>query len=531
MSEIVSKINLAPDFEYTASNSDPLVNYIHKMVGDTDIYFIANRKRRVEDIVATFRIGNRKPELWNAETGEVSQAPAYDVVNGRIVLPLQLKQSGSVFVVFRSPVTANRVVEISKGTKKLLSAKPLPVSKAMYADITNNFTLSVWAKPEADGGAIVANAAGFGGGGGGGAGVAAYIVQPTSGETLYGTGHATIGLNAGRGGATVYERGTGAATNVLTVAMPVSGWTHFAVVYTDGAPSLYVNGKFAGKSPKSGKIVHPEIGDPANDTVFQGHLTNAVIYREPLSEAKIQELANGGIPKPDQLLALEPANGTKLRYFENGKYSMKDSTGRIAEVSIAGLPEPQQITGPWTVSFPPNLGAPQQIVMANLMPLNRHADDGVKFFSGTASYVKNILIPAAAITNGKKLFLDLGWVEVIAEAKLNGKSLGSVWKPPYQFDITGAAKPGNNELEIKVTNLWPNRLIGDESFPDDYQYAANNGRGGAISKIPDWYMKGEPRPKSQRIAFATWKHYSTKDEPLLESGLIGPVMLKSAIEK
>ena len=53
----------------------------------------------------------------------------------------------------------------------------------------------------------------------------------------------------------------------------------------------------------------------------------------------------------------------------------------------------------------------------------------------------------------------------IAEVSVNGKYLGIVWKPPFRVDVTGIMKPGTNALEIKVTNLWVNRLIGDQQ-PD-----------------------------------------------------------------
>jgi hypothetical protein len=132
------------------------------------------------------------------------------------------------------------------------------------------------------------------------------------------------------------------------------------------------------------------------------------------------------------------------------------------------------------------------------------------------------------------LLLDLGHVEVLAEVALNGQSLGVVWARPYVVDITRASRPGANDLEVMVTNLWPNRLIGDEQHPDEDKYRPGGGgsgfpslSGGAIEELPQWYREGRPKPASPRIAFATWKHH-TKDSPLLESGLIGPVVVRAA---
>jgi hypothetical protein len=78
-------------------------------------------------------------------------------------------------------------------------------------------------------------------------------------------------------------------------------------------------------------------------------------------------------------------------------------------------------------------------------------------------------------------------------------------------------------LEIRVANLWPNRLIGDEQQPPDAEYAP----GGNLSRWPEWLLKGEPRPSAGRLTFSTWKHYG-KDSPLLPSGLLGPVRVLHA---
>jgi len=97
-----------------------------------------------------------------------------------------------------------------------------------------------------------------------------------------------------------------------------------------------------------------------------------------------------------------------------------------------------------------------------------------------------------------------------------------LWKPPFTLDVTNYVKKGSNRLEVKVTNLWPNRLIGDEHLPPDMEWTSD----GHLAKWPDWLLNGQARPKTGRIAFATWRFW-TKDSPLLESGLIGPVSLES----
>jgi hypothetical protein len=159
------------------------------------------------------------------------------------------------------------------------------------------------------------------------------------------------------------------------------------------------------------------------------------------------------------------------------------------------------IAGPWSVSFPPNWGAPPQVRLDTLTSWATSADPGVKYFSGTATYTKDIEAPPAWFRPGGKVMLDLGSVKEIAEVSVNGTRLGILWKAPFQADVTGTLKPGPNHVEIKVTNLWPNRMIGDQ----------------------------QPSA-TKRYTFTDYKPY-TKDSPLLESGLLGPVTLSSVVRR
>jgi hypothetical protein len=114
----------------------------------------------------------------------------------------------------------------------------------------------------------------------------------------------------------------------------------------------------------------------------------------------------------------------------------------------------------------------------------------------------------------------------VAEVRINGRDLGMLWKPPFRLDITDAVHDGANQLEVLVTNQWVNRLIGDEQLPAENEYAPN----GAIKTLPEWYLQGKPKPPGGRTTFATWKHF-TKDSPLLVSGLVGPVRLRTAVRR
>ena len=186
--------------------------------------------------------------------------------------------------------------------------------------------------------------------------------------------------------------------------------------------------------------------------------------------------------------------------------------------------ETGKLPGPWGVAFDPKWGGPEKITFADLDDWSRRAEAGIKYYSGAAAYRKTFDMPGAHDGGGsaRRAWLDLGAVKNIARVRLNGRDLGVVWCPPWRVEITGISKPKGNRLEITVANLWPNRLIGDEQLPADCDY----GPGGNLSRWPEWLMKGNPRPSPGRYTFTTWKHFG-KESPLLPSGLLGPVTIRS----
>jgi hypothetical protein len=193
--------------------------------------------------------------------------------------------------------------------------------------------------------------------------------------------------------------------------------------------------------------------------------------------------------------------------------------------------QPIAVEGTWKLSFPPNWGAPPSVVLDRLISWPEHAESGVKYFSGTATYEKDLQIPADALVKGGLLWLDLGVVKNLAKVKVNGVDLGVLWKRPFRVDIAPASRAGSNRLEIQITNQWPNRLIGDEQLPEDIgwwgTFDKRSGQGVDWTKDwPQWLKEGKPSPTG-RVTFTTWRHY-TKDSPLLPSGLLGPVTLQPA---
>jgi hypothetical protein len=213
----------------------------------------------------------------------------------------------------------------------------------------------------------------------------------------------------------------------------------------------------------------------------------------------------------------------EFRAWQAGRYDVTMPNQQKRLLVIGPLPAPQTVEGPWSVRFPAGWGAPEKITLDKLISWPDFPDAGVRYFSGTATYktkFQNVKMGSHC-----KLFLDLGRVEVIAEVWLNGISLGTLWKPPFRCEVTGLLRPVTNELEVQVTNVWPNRLIGDEQFPDD---CTENSRwqSGEIPAWPAWLKNGQARPESRRLTFCTWKHWR-RDEALLPAGLLGPVMLRA----
>mgnify|MGYP001270354690 CR=1 FL=1 len=193
------------------------------------------------------------------------------------------------------------------------------------------------------------------------------------------------------------------------------------------------------------------------------------------------------------------------------------------------VPAPYEIplSTDWNLAYQPNRGAPKNAEFSRLISWTDHPDKGIKYFSGTATYAKKLSVSKEFCAKGRVVRLDLGQVKNFATVTLNGRQLGVCWMPPFTIDVTSAIKPGENTLVIKVTNLWVNRLIGDEFLPAEVEWKGRN-----MESWPAWLKPGEPRiaakrPKTGRITFATWRHYS-QDSPLLPSGLIGPVRLQSA---
>jgi len=116
----------------------------------------------------------------------------------------------------------------------------------------------------------------------------------------------------------------------------------------------------------------------------------------------------------------------------------------------------------------------------------------VRHFSGTTIYRNTFEINKQH--RNCQLSIDLGEVGEMADVWINGIHVGFLWKKPYSITCNGLLRVGQNDIEVRVINLWTNRLIGDAKHPDN------------------------------KTTYTVIPFYG-EQSPLLPSGLMGPVRL------
>ena len=333
----------------------------------------------------------------------------------------------------------------------------------------STFSIACWCKPEA----FAASGRGF-------------VLYPGYGNKNV----AKVGFSMGQNGISIYEY-SDRKWLALKCEKPIEGWTHVCVVYDKGIPSLYINGKLVSTGEKSNYRCLPAIDVPMTDeqiiTVFEGDNTSIIYYNYVLNENNIEDIYNKGLPP----VAIKG----KILY---------------------------DLSNNWQVSFPEWTHAPEIISLNRLISLRKHDDFNVRHFSGTAVYKKTFYVSDNMYSDisGKNTILSLGRVENIAEVSINGCEGRLLWKAPYEIDVTNLLRKGENKIVIKVTNLYPNRIIGDEYIEEKYNYDEY----GQIKYLPEWYKNNSVEKDRKRVLFIPWKHYKATD-PLLESGLMGDVLL------
>lgn len=548
--EVLAALEVTPDMTWRGARPDADFSWQHRKLPDGDLFFLANRQRREESVVVSFRgMAGLQPELLNPETGDRRLAAVHDRDGDRALVPLTFEPAESIFVLFRRS-TAPAPGPLRRDGRDLVSST---IATTPAPDASGTFAMSIWLKPDTDLRAMPKEST---------TGrideVGKYYAIPADpGDLRFGPGHATAGLAVGRNGIFVVERASDSCPAVLVADVKISGWTHVAVVYRDGKPRLYVNGVFVREGLASGKVVHSGVGSPIPPVDYTlnfngvAALTRAagqppptsrgqVFYFEgnslppetivgPVDDAAIAAIASKGPPAPGLPVVTGLArvgNDVLALIWDEGSYAFGDS--RAVEVKV---PAPVTLAGPWRVAFQSGRGAPASVTLPELQSLHLNADPGVKYFAGVAAYSHGLDVPVDYLARDRRVMLDLGRVEVIADVVINGRSVGQVWKEPYRLDVTDFVQPGMNALEVRVTTLWPNRLIGDEQLPTEDEFGIRDEQGNdphGIVRLPAWYKEGRPKPPGGRVTFTTWRFYD-RDEPLVASGLLGPVRMLNPV--
>jgi hypothetical protein len=193
-----------------------------------------------------------------------------------------------------------------------------------------------------------------------------------------------------------------------------------------------------------------------------------------------------------------------ILFWEEGKFEMESQNQVEVVHNFIGN---RKIEGAWEVFFPEGWGAPERAIFPELVSWTKSDNDGIKYFSGTATYKKSFVNDIIANKlEGAKIYLDLGDLSHVGEVWLNDQPLGITWAKPYRFDITDILKPGNNTLVVEVANTWSNRIVGDAVKGEKY----------TSTNITNTIVDGMP------LIRLGWE-----DVPLIESGLLGPVTIKT----
>jgi hypothetical protein len=248
-------------------------------------------------------------------------------------------------------------------------------------------------------------------------------------------------------------------------------------------------------------------------------------FKGPTRFAEVTDQSSQNVPAIDSDFPLSfhtyQDGSLKGLFRQNGVYNFLTSN-ESAEENIKVYAEncfSVPLDSSWVIHFPDGSGTPREITPDKLESLTRHSDFNIRHFSGSCTYSTLFYLTDSDFISGRKFLLDLGRVEITARISMNGTDAGLLWKKPFIADITALVKTGENILKVEVTNSWHNRTIGDESLLPENEY----NKDGTIVKLPEWYINNQPKP-GERKTFMVRKCVS-KDDPLVDSGLLGPVRL------
>lgn len=222
------------------------------------------------------------------------------------------------------------------------------------------------------------------------------------------------------------------------------------------------------------------------DTVFVNTTDTTMICTSDSTEVHpVDSLVSAG--------HFDTSASSAQRKLSDQGISLRDQQNSVAEPVEATTI--QTVTSTWQVHFDQKNGGTADEEFPELVSWTSKENPIVKYFSGTAIYKTTVTIDSTQLATSARIFIDLGVVKNIADLSINGTPAGVLWKAPFRTaDIKPLLKEGDNLLEIKITNVWRNRMIGD-------------------------VQPGEKHPVT-----AIRRFYKSTDK-LLPSGLLGPVRI------
>ncbi len=506
LQDVFNELSIPPQF--ACGTKDIL--WTQREDENTRIFFVCNQSDRAVQVTPAFRSGGKTPELWDPAAKTIHRPAVFSVSNEITRVPFDLEPRGSRFVIFRQDTVHQSLVKsVSRDGQVVASANNTPAAAgaSKVPNTPGTFTMAAWVLPsteialpqEANSGAFLGNKRND-------------LVAAPHGQSSFGRpADAGAGLSVGKNGIVVYEHSANYFAPVLAHPDTLNDWTHIAVVYDAGRPTLYVSGRKAREGLQSNYTVHSGIESqqgPAEG--FAGKAALVQGLSKALNPAEIAALAreappSAQLPLPPIVLTHSVSEGIMAEVFQAGSYSVTLADGQELPVRMHAAPEVLELDGSWDVHFPAQRDVPARIRLEQLIPLSEHSNPAIQHFSGIATYQKTFeATPAPA---DSRVLLDLGDLEGVAEVELNGTPLGALWKTPYIIDVTKAFKPGNNELVIRVAGTWRNRLVGDARFPEGFPGA--DGRAKALEFKP--FLTADLKLKAT--------------DSLSRSGLIGPVKL------
>lgn len=514
--EILKEKDLLPDCSAGMANES--FGFVHRVVDDADIYFVINSQKAGRLDTCRFRVSGKKPEFWNPETGEISDAVVWqNHADGTTSVPISFGSESSLFVVFRQPANEHLVqIETRLAPQDITPLADLRIIKAEYGIFYPNGLVDVTSALNKciKHGEIDVSAGNH---------LASEDPAPGSIKELrveykIGNQYKQVSLLENQHFAVKAQ-----PTEDLEVIKAAYG--KFDRRLKDipvSVPVFDVTDRLASLVASNQYII--QVDDSLiEDSSFDAYPTDKkelrLVYESKGEKRKLT------IPQGSKLELIEDMPKPKLIMNEGkliwktpypGKLTYATSKGKHKQIVVKSVPDQIKLKGDWNVTFVSKEDTLFDSVFERLVSWPNTINEKIHYFSGTAVYRKQFALSANCLHKSSLLELDLGAVCVMAEVIVNGKNLGVVWKAPYRIDISQVAKVGVNELEIRVTNLWPNRLIGDRRFQTNLEYP--------LKYWPDWVRNGDGKP-AQYSTFTTWKHWD-ENSPLQPSGLLGPVVIQ-----